>query len=197
MFNKRERILSLLNIRQVVDYYCPHLKFNRNLRCPCPIHGGEKPNFQIYPKTGSYYCFTCQSGGDLINFTAALFGLSYKEAMEKLNLDFGLNLDGNLTFADYLLLKQKKQKRARDLGRRKVYLAKLNPLIDQKYSLMDQYIRLQGYKTAYCPQNLDDFENVSHLYILACRQLPLIEAEINAVEDKISLLKQQYKLNGG
>ena len=39
-----------------------------------------------------FYCFGCGASGDVIDFTAKLFGISLKDAAEKLAEDFGGNL---------------------------------------------------------------------------------------------------------
>ena len=40
-----------------------------------------------------FHCFGCGADGDVIDFTARLYGLSPKEAAEKLAQDFGLSYD--------------------------------------------------------------------------------------------------------
>lgn len=38
-----------------------------------------------------FHCFGCDADGDVIDFTAKLFQLSLRQAVEKLTLDFGLS----------------------------------------------------------------------------------------------------------
>ena len=38
-----------------------------------------------------FYCFGCGTSGDVIDFTARLFGISLKNAAQKLSADFGIN----------------------------------------------------------------------------------------------------------
>ena len=38
-----------------------------------------------------FFCFGCGASGDVIDFTARLFGISLKDAAEKLAEDFGIN----------------------------------------------------------------------------------------------------------
>jgi hypothetical protein len=40
----------------------------------------------------SYYCFVCHEYGDVIRFTQTMLGIPFKDALERLNLDFNLNL---------------------------------------------------------------------------------------------------------
>jgi DNA primase len=36
----------------------------KTFRGPCPLHGGEGPNFSVDPAKGIYKCFVCGEGGD-------------------------------------------------------------------------------------------------------------------------------------
>lgn len=50
---------------------------------PCPIHNGDKNNFNLYPDN-SYYCFVCGSHGHSpIDFYKDM-GISFKQTLEDL-----------------------------------------------------------------------------------------------------------------
>ena len=59
-------------------------------RIKCPIHHGEDRNMRVYPK--SYYCWVCHASGDVIQFVQSVLGLSFQDAMRRLNEDFNLHL---------------------------------------------------------------------------------------------------------
>jgi putative DNA primase/helicase len=60
-------------------------------RGPCPLHGGEGPNFAVDPETGQWYCHTqCQSGGDVFRFAQKRDGLSFPQAVENIAAWAGL-----------------------------------------------------------------------------------------------------------
>ena len=56
----------------------------------CPFHDDRHPSMKVDTR---FHCFGCGADGDVINFTARLYGLSPKEAAEKLAQDFGLSYD--------------------------------------------------------------------------------------------------------
>lgn len=65
---------NMLDIRQV----------GRNFISLCPIHNEKTPSFYIYPESNKYYCFGCQTKGDVITLTMTLYGLDFKNAVEML-----------------------------------------------------------------------------------------------------------------
>lgn len=58
--------------------------------CSCPFHTERTPSMRVYPADDSFYCFGCGAHGDVIDLVKQLFGLSFKDAVEKLAADFGL-----------------------------------------------------------------------------------------------------------
>jgi hypothetical protein len=57
-------------------------------RIPCPIHGGRNLNFSF--DEHAWHCFKCNRGGDVISFAQDLFGMSFRDALSKLAIDFGI-----------------------------------------------------------------------------------------------------------
>jgi hypothetical protein len=76
------------------------LKFNRNGMCCCPFHSDRHPSMKLDQKCGGgFYCFGCHETGDVITFTAKLFGIANYEAAVKLADDFGIPIN-NLSCND-------------------------------------------------------------------------------------------------
>ena len=46
----------------------------------CPFHDDKHPSMKVDRR---FHCFGCQADGDVIDFTARLFGLNKKEAAQK------------------------------------------------------------------------------------------------------------------
>mgnify|MGYP001362335614 FL=1 len=59
----------------------------RALWLSCPFHEDKTPSFKINPEKQTFYCFSCNSGGDSITFVEKLHGLSFKDALKYLNLE--------------------------------------------------------------------------------------------------------------
>jgi len=52
----------------------------------CVFHEEKTASLRVYPENNSYYCFGCNLGGDSIDFIMRLRNLSYKDALQYLNL---------------------------------------------------------------------------------------------------------------
>lgn len=60
-------------------------EINGKLRGKCPIHKDAlNPNFFIYPKTNTWFCFAGCGGGDTIAFVMKFKKLGFKEAVAEL-----------------------------------------------------------------------------------------------------------------
>lgn len=59
----------------------------------CPVHHGDNPSsFIVYPD-GTYYCFSCHSFGNAINFYSEISGLPFYQAVEKLCDEYEVSTD--------------------------------------------------------------------------------------------------------
>ena len=75
----------------------------------CPFHDDRHPSMKVDTR---FHCFGCGADGDVIDFTARLYGLPPKEAAEKLARDFGLSYDSKApSRRSYVRQKSKAQKR--------------------------------------------------------------------------------------
>lgn len=50
----------------------------------CPFHNDNTPSMKIYPDTNSFYCFGCQTGGDVLKYWMLSKGMGYKDAIKNL-----------------------------------------------------------------------------------------------------------------
>ena len=71
-------------IEEVVSRYVPLKRAGSNLVGICPFHNEKTPSFTVYPENGSFYCFGCGVGGDVITFVRRMENLDYMEAVKQL-----------------------------------------------------------------------------------------------------------------
>ena len=61
----------------------------RNGMALCPFHNDTHPSMKLYDD--HFYCFACGAHGDVIDLTARLLGLNFKETVRRLAVDFGIS----------------------------------------------------------------------------------------------------------
>jgi len=89
------QIKQAVTMRDVAEFY--GFSVNRQNKTICPFHNDKNASLHVYPGDRGFHCFSCHAGGDVIDFVAGYFGLSFKDACKKINDDFslGLQLDGS------------------------------------------------------------------------------------------------------
>ncbi|MFL6150963.1 MAG: DNA primase [Ornithinibacter sp.] len=63
-----------------------------SLKGLCPFHDEKTPSFTVRPTVGSYHCFGCGEGGDVISFVQKVEHLTFTESIERLAAKLGLEL---------------------------------------------------------------------------------------------------------
>lgn len=81
-----ETVKQSVTTRQTAERY--GLSVNQSGMVRCPFHEDHNPSMKVDDR---FYCFGCGASGDVIDFTARLFGISLKDAAKKLAEDFGID----------------------------------------------------------------------------------------------------------
>ncbi len=103
MDGAKEEIKSRLAIEDVVGRYVELKRAGRNLKGHSPWGVDKTPSFMVSPEKGIWHDFSANKGGDIFTFIMEVEGISFKEAMEKLAAQAGVDLtkynggDKNLT----------------------------------------------------------------------------------------------------
>ena len=63
-----------------------------SLKGLCPFHDEKSPSFHVRPSAGSYHCFGCGVGGDVISFVMEMEHLTFSETVERLAAKLGMEL---------------------------------------------------------------------------------------------------------
>lgn len=79
-------------IQDLAQRYVNLKRTGKNFIGCCPFHSEKTPSFYIYPATGSFYCFGCGAGGDVINFVKRIENLEYVEAINFLAQRAGMQI---------------------------------------------------------------------------------------------------------
>lgn len=92
--NQFESVKAAVTLRQAAKTY--GLRVLPNGMTCCPFHEDRHPSLKL--NESYFFCFGCGASGDVIDFTARLFGLSPKDATEKLAADFGISAETKQVF---------------------------------------------------------------------------------------------------
>ena len=85
--NVFQTVKEAVPLRQAAETY--GLTVSRNGMTCCPFHEDKHPSLKL--NEDYFYCFGCGASGDVIDFTARLFGLSPYDAARRLAGDFGID----------------------------------------------------------------------------------------------------------
>lgn len=83
------------DITEVVSAYVNLKRRGRNMVGLCPFHGEKTPSFNVYTENGSFYCFGCGVGGDVITFEMKIENLDYVDAVKALAQRAGMEMPEN------------------------------------------------------------------------------------------------------
>lgn len=87
-----QELKARCDLSEVAASYVNLRHAGRNMVGLCPFHNEKTPSFNVYPENGSFYCFGCGAGGDVITFVRRIENLDYMEAVRFLAQRAGLQV---------------------------------------------------------------------------------------------------------
>jgi DNA primase len=88
----RDQIRSRLNLVDIVQQHVRLRKQGRELWGVCPFHQEKTPSFHVSEQKQSWYCFSCQKGGDLFTFVQEIEKTDFRGALAILAEQAGVEL---------------------------------------------------------------------------------------------------------
>jgi len=79
-----DRLRSESDIVSIISDYVPLKKKGKNFWGCCPFHGEKTPSFSVTPDKGFFYCFGCQTGGNVFNFLMRVENIAFFDAVKLL-----------------------------------------------------------------------------------------------------------------
>ncbi len=90
--DKLQELRDRADIVAVVQRRVPLKKSGHDWKGLCPFHGEKTPSFYVVPDKKMFHCFGCGVSGDAIKFVMQLESMSFREAVERLAADAGVDL---------------------------------------------------------------------------------------------------------
>lgn len=151
-------VKTSINTREAAERY--GVEVNRHGKALCPFHNDRNPS--LFVDDDYYHCFACGEHGDVIDFTAKLFGLKLYEAAQKLAYDFGITQD------------KPPDKAMQEKLNRKSEAQRLRENEKLCFSALMEYMKLlQEWKRLYAPRSPED--DVDSRFSEACHWLSYVE----------------------
>lgn len=89
-----KEVKEKVDIVEIVSFYVKDLKKRgKNFVALCPFHSERTPSFTVSREKQIFYCFGCNSGGDVITFISKIENISIYQALKKIATIAGITID--------------------------------------------------------------------------------------------------------
>lgn len=180
MVNYADEIKRAVPMREVAAMY--GFEADRSGNICCPFHNDAKPSMHIYDGTRGWWCFVCNEGGDVIDFTRRYFNLTFMDACKKLNADFNLHLPlgekltlAQMREADRKAAQRKREQIEREMAQKRVLTA--------YHAALDRWIALDIMKRENAPKSPS--EPFSEEYAYAVKHIDAAGYELDTATDAL------------
>ena len=92
MNDAKEEIRARLPVEDVISQYIELKRAGRTLKGRSPWGVDKTPSFMVSPEKGIWHDFSANKGGDIFTFVMEVEGITFKEALEKLAAQAGVDI---------------------------------------------------------------------------------------------------------
>ena len=92
MEDAKEEIRARLAVEDVIGQYIELKRAGRNFKGHSPWGTDKTPSFMVSPEKGIWHDFSSNKGGDIFTFVMEMEGITFREALEKLAQQAGVEL---------------------------------------------------------------------------------------------------------
>lgn len=159
-------IRTRLDTQEVFEYY--GLRPNRSGFVCCFSHNERTPSMKVYKGNGGYHCFGCGAHGSVIDFVMQYFGLTFQDAIAKINTDFslGLPIGERISIRQRREMEQRKRERKEERDREQRERERLE---GEYWAAFDVWKKYDTNKREYAPKSLRD--DLHPLYVEAVKNI--------------------------
>lgn len=174
-----QQIKDRIKFPELLQFYGFDIKRGR---MKCPFHNGKDYNCGI--KQNYIHCFVCGESADVIGFVQKYFNLDFKQTLQKLNDDFGLNLPIGERLSQKQQLNMAKEKHKREQAKKQKE-KEYDEILKDFLNAHSEVIRLECQASQYRPKYfadephplfIDYLKNIDKAkYNLECAEMELIK----------------------
>ena len=173
-------IKSMVSMPELMERY--GFSLNRSGFCKCPFHSEKSASFKAYPGQRGYHCFGCGAHGSVIDFVMLYFGLSFKDALAKINEDFsiGLPIGERISLRQRRELERQQRERQEERNREQREWERLE---DEYWAAFDVWKKYDTNKREYAPKSLS--EDFHPLFVEAVKNIDRAAYELSVAEMRL------------
>ena len=177
--NVFQAVKQAVATRQAAECYGLEVRHN-GMTC-CPFHSDRNPSMKV---DNRFHCFGCGEDGDVIDFTAKLFGVSLKEAAQRLASDFGISYDNVISISKPSINQQLKAVQEKQAEQQCFN------------TLCDYHKLLVQYKSEYAPKS--ESEELHPCFIEALQNMSYVDYLLDVMtfgtkEERMAFVKKKGK----
>ena len=116
MQDAKEEIKARLAIEDVISQYVELKRAGRTLKGRSPWGVDKTPSFMVSPEKGIWHDFSANKGGDIFTFVMEVEGVSFREALEKLAAQAGVDISKDRGGDEKIAQKKARIKEALELA---------------------------------------------------------------------------------
>ena len=180
MNNFYEEIKQRISMPEMMRHY--GFELDRSGFCKCPLHGEKTGSFKAYSGNRGFYCFGCGAHGSVIDFVMQYFGLTFQDAISKINTDFSLGFP----IGERISLRQRREMEHRQRERqeeRNREQSELGRLEGEYWAAFDVWKKYDTNKREYAPKTPgDDFHP---LFVEAVKNIDRAAYELSVAEMRL------------
>lgn len=173
-------IKNMVSMPEMLEQY--GFELNRAGFCRCPFHQERSASFKAYPGSRGFYCFGCNESGSVIDFVMLYFGLSFKDALAKINEDFsvGLPIGERISLRQRREMEHRQRERQEERNREQRELERLD---GEYWAAFDLWHKYDTNKRDYAPKSPN--EDFHPLFVEAVKNIDRAAYELSVAEMRL------------
>ena len=173
-------IKSMVSMPELMERY--GFSLNRSGFCKCPFHSEKSASFKAYPGTRGFYCYGCNESGSVIDFVMKFFGLSFGDAIKKINEDFSLGLPicERISLRQRREMERSQRERQEERNREQRELERLD---GEYWAAFDLWQKYDTNKREYAPKSPS--EDFHPLYVEAIKNIDYASYLLDTAEMRL------------
>lgn len=157
-------------------------ELDRSGFCKCPLHSEKSGSFKAYPGSRGFYCFGCGAHGSVIDFVMQYFGLTFQDAISKINSDFslGLPIGERISLRQRREMERRQRERQEERNREQIERERLE---GEYWEAFDVWKKYDTNKREYAPKSPN--EDFHPLFVEAVKNIDRASYELSVAEMRL------------